>query len=892
MRRDTRRSSFKQPAGSNAGRALGRRLSVSLLLLLGGSCAAAPSVAGADAAPAVTVAPPVVTSASTADVTGTVNPQGDPTTTWQLQTSAEPACEFFLEGPTHELESEANSPVAVSEELTELAPSQHYCVRISATNSTGTETSETVEFETQPAPLSDVEPAFVAPRTDVAARLNGRVNPRGSAFTFHFEYSADGGNTWSVLPNHNHDAGERRQIIVSQELTGLSPGTTYSYRFIAENAVGPAPVGASLEFTTRTTAEVTDPACPNSAVRVAQHTTFLRECRGIELVNDPNKGNQNLASDPMLILVSGAKVSPAGDRALWMVLSGAPGAPNPTFNTFLAERGTDGWTSRAVAPSIGEETELGVAIAQPLAVTPDYSSFLLSGPGEVDVSLLRLRQGQPAELLKTYNTFNSGIGLDQTDDGSHALVVNPENRQLEDLGPQGAETVSIMPEGGVAPCGLEFEGQSFPGGGGPSGVARNWRPGYHAMNTDDASIVYFETQSADACGGPLGLYVRDRALARTTLIDPGAEGHGAFLIRSTPDGRHAYFTTYSQLDPVDGNLTADVYRWDLSSGDSHCLTCIVPNANVRELESPSPVLVSDDFSHIYFESENQLIPGKGTVGDGNLYAISDGEVRFVADPNIPLEEGEGALSRFRARLSADGESLVFRMRASATLTSDLIAPECAQVFSDSLGRCNEFYRYQEQGSEVECISCLTGGVTTSNTTEAFGASGDGSTVAFTSRGALLPRDVNKGADVYGWRDGRLSLLTDGTRNFARSRQGAPEPRGIDADGSNIFFSVQDPGRTGFELDGFSNLYDARIDGGFMPPGPALHCSEESCQGPLQAAPELQRAGSLTFIGPGNALRPPKRVRRAPCAKKRKKARLRCARKHRHAHGRKDAGRAK
>ncbi len=63
--------------------------------------------------------------------------------------------------------------------------------------------------------------------------------------------------------------------------------------------------------------------------------------------------------------------------------------------------------------------------------------------------------------------------------------------------------------------------------------------------------------------------------------------------------------------------------------------------------------------------------------------------------------------------------------------------------------------------------------------------------------------------------------------------------GIGADGRDVLFSLDDPGLTGFEQDGLANLYDARIGGGFAPPGPPAHCNEESCQGPLLAAPSLR-----------------------------------------------------
>jgi hypothetical protein len=156
-------------------------------------------------------------------------------------------------------------------------------------------------------------------------------------------------------------------------------------------------------------------------------------------------------------------------------------------------------------------------------------------------------------------------------------------------------------------------------------------------------------------------------------------------------------------------------------------------------------------------------------------------------------------------------------------------------------------------------------------------SGDGSTVAFATSAALLRSDINRSLDLYEWRNGILHLLSNGVDTFPVSLYGTPAVRSVSADGRDIFFSLVDPGRTGYERDGVANLYDARIGGGFPPPAPAAHCSEESCQGPLQAAPELDRAASAFLHGPGNQKQGFAR-RKARCAKKHGQAKKRCARK--------------
>ena len=73
----------------------------------------------AAAAPVLTIATPVALSGTTEEVKATVNPWEDFGTTWWLETSRDPAClSGFSSRSVHNLESEANSPVGVSEEIT------------------------------------------------------------------------------------------------------------------------------------------------------------------------------------------------------------------------------------------------------------------------------------------------------------------------------------------------------------------------------------------------------------------------------------------------------------------------------------------------------------------------------------------------------------------------------------------------------------------------------------------------------------------------------------------------------------------------------------------------------------------------------------------------------
>ncbi len=845
-------------------------------------------------APVVSINPPSSITTSSADVSGAVNPQQDFGTTWRLQLSTDPSCASgFADRPLHKLESEADTPTAVSEALTGLLPSQHYCVRIRAVNGGGTTTSETKEFETQTIVPDQVQTAFVAPRLDTSARLNGRVNPEGAKLTYRFEYSEDGGATWIPLAAREDTSEARKQILLAQELEGLAPNTAYNYRFVVEDDAGAAsPQGEAKTFITRTTAEVTSPqTCPNEDVRQKQHSDgYLGGCRGIELVNSPDKGNQHL---------SPLRMTEDGEKALWFVQSGAPGGTASAGNTFLAERTAGGWQSRNLVPPAAQQFGNGNLPYHMENATPDLGAFVFNaGNPTIAIAngktLIRIDRGQRQDVLASYENPVDGGRSEITDDGAHLLIVNPDTNQLEDIGnPQEAtETVSLMPPpgsplgvpvpgGSPSACGLKTTGESFVGeSSNREGAGNDWNPGYRMAEAGDASRVYFEVRPDVNCGAaPYGLYERNRETNATTPIDYGASGRHVEFIRATPDGRSAYFATFSQLDPADQNTGADVYRWDEGTGESSCLTCVVPNADIASFGSGRlmQVVVSADFSHVYFQSKAQLVPGQGEAGAINTYVLSGGEVRFVAGDGVGLL---GTSSEARTALSADGNVLVFRSvgvggLTAQNLTTDRLPDHCTNL--DGPAACLELYRYDDRDGSLECISCRHDGETTfsAEPTFQFGMSADGRTVAFITIGPLVARDVNQGLDVYEWRDGVVHLLSDGVGSSPVRGLGSPKVLGIDADGGNILFALTAPGLTGFEQDGLRNLYDARVGGGFPPPVPPAHCAEDSCQGPLQAGPALQGAASANESR-GNLVEAGKPRR---CAKKRGKARRRCIKRH-------------
>jgi DNA-binding beta-propeller fold protein YncE len=799
-------------------------------------------------------------TASSAQVGCTINPFGEETS-WWVETSTDPKCETgFAKLPSHVIPEGEAGTVKVQENLSGLLAAQHYCVRVNAEgpgNEPGHPTQTTKksflaekdEFKTLAIPPSDAGAAFAAPRTDTSARINARIDPNGEAdFSYRFEWSEDG-SSWNQLPIHSSSLHAREPVVVADELSELEPATTYHYRLgLAENEAGSAAsLGEEKAFTTRTSAEMT---LPPSALG--------KPGRGIELVNNPEKGTQNLnALGPG---AGGSPMSENGEEVFWSVSAGAPGAPNGTLNTFLAGRSGEGWKSQSIAPPASEQQGGGELAHAFIATTPDFRTYVLNVTRSAVLaqadppSFVRVRQGQSEEALAAY-TVQAPNGIYQTllelsDDGAHAIFPNNTTLQLEDIGTPGApEVLSILPEGKESECGLDPEGSSF-GDGKTFGGGFQHRAGYRWIATTDASRIYFEANANGECSGPLRLYERDREKGTTIEIDPGAGNQPPQFIRATPDGRGAYFLTSNKLDPADENKGPDIYRWDEEAGESSCLTCTV----AKDAEVSGSVMISGDFSHIYFESSQQLIEGLGKSGAVNLYVLRGGTLGFVG-----VVGGDVLSQGKRPALSTDGNALLLEAPASRALTADAVNAECPEPSSNKPGPCEELYRYEDAEGSLECLSCSQGTTTTHSTGTPAGTSGvhfqqsgDGRTDAFATQQALLPLDVNQDTDIYEWRGGTLRLITDGVSNFQTDFT-APQVLAIDEDGSDLLFALVPPGGslTGYEHDKLLNLYDARIGGGFPPPAPEVHCESDSCQGPLQAAPPAQDPNSLGFAGRGN-----------------------------------------
>jgi hypothetical protein len=205
---------------------------VRLAATAGALAAAALVGAGAAlaAAPSATTGPVSSVGATTATVSGSVNPNGT-STSWKVEYGTSTS---YGSSTASANAGSGTSSVAVSGSLSGLKPGTAYHYRVVATNSSGTAHGADGILTTSPAP--QVSTGGASSITSTSATLNGTVNPSGRATTWYFEY---GTSTSYGTRTPAKDAGSGTSPgSVSAAVTGLKSGATYHFRLVASSDAG------------------------------------------------------------------------------------------------------------------------------------------------------------------------------------------------------------------------------------------------------------------------------------------------------------------------------------------------------------------------------------------------------------------------------------------------------------------------------------------------------------------------------------------------------------------------------------------------------------------------------------------------------------------------------
>ncbi|HSS43378.1 MAG TPA: hypothetical protein VLK37_12610 [Solirubrobacterales bacterium] len=785
-----------------------------------------------------------------------------------------------------------------------------------------------------PAVYPGIEGPAVSNVTAHSVHLSAAVEPGDplpDESKAHFEYSADGGETWKPLPGvADQNLTEAGVVtVVEADLTGLFANFDYLVRFVASNRLAikrsdPVAVSTATIAPEVVTAKATDVSESSAVLNGTVNPSGLQTTYHFEYGLTDAYGSRVPAG------IEAAAGNGFEPRAFGRTIRGLD--PGTTYHFRIVAENEIGVSEGA------DETFTTV----PAAGTP-FRAYEQVTPAD--------KHGIAIEYNYGFFARADGNGMAYiTKGGGSGAPLNARSITF-----RGAEDWEPGPD--LDP----------PLGVNSNGIITQATLGLSPDFTK-AFVVSNEELTPDAAGGEAAnLYIFDIASGEYTLVGStpdfflalnfytGYGGGGQFLA-SAPD--MSWMVFYSQMPLIEGAAFNSLYRW--SEADGLEIVSILPGptetpATIFEIGAYSRVFspVSADGTKIYFQSvepepgvylrENgetkaisvSEVPGEPTgVRPALLIGTSeDGRYAFFAtnEPNVKLtsdapgeygdayryDASDGSLEYLGAALlgggsdpyhsglgiSRDGGTFYFRANDGLKVwrEGDLqaISPSGAGseysasspdgrylAFSGSESGANDarLYFYDAVTEELSCASCLPDGTPGEaslpnliNRTigehlpQSVTNSGQ---FFFTSSSRLVAADVNGVNDVYEFKSGKARLVTPGNAPFPATFADISE------DGRDVFFTTQQK-LVGRDNDQSVDIYDARIDGGLpaQSPPPPQECLRDDCKATPNAGPELPFGGSEALSGPGN-VNPPKH-KKCGKGKKGKKVngKVRCVKKH-------------
>ena len=812
---------------------------------------------------------------TTATLNGTIRPEG-------LQYDE---C-FFKWGPvTDPTENEApcvgstppdSSAHPVAAELTGLAEGTEYRFRLFA-KPHEEELQEGKEFGFKTAGAPSIPTLRASGATRDSLTLEAEVDPGGLATSVSFEWGPTAAYGGTV--SRSIEAGTE-PVRVSAPISGLAQASTYHFRVRASNDGGSAESEDELAETL--------------------NSCGLPEGRCLELASPRELGPLAAPGRSPGRGIASQAGSQAG-ALLYQADLGLPDATKGGAVTYLASRGTSGWSSAQLSPGITERVETSpftntsaiVAASADLScavitstqlLTEDPAAKLAAEAGAASLyrrnpdGSFTLISNRPPEGPNVTSTNISNeykvIGISQDCE----RVAFETRKQFSGVPGAGEWRLYEWDEGALANVGWVPDGSGEEVAEAAAGFVEGaFLSRYNAVSADATRVFFSAKRQAEKVAGEVGkpgTFARidgsetlDVSASETSTPDSGATFQGA-----TPDGRRAYFVANAGLTTPSSSEGRDLYECHILAGPECELRdlSVAPEgaAKAGALIAGGPpaslVGMADDGSRAYFIARGQLEAGEGpTLGENETansyslyeYAEESGEARYLATvtganaTSLTLAAGAGAT----ARASPDGRYLLFESSAKVTSYESGGAPEA--------------YLYDaEAGSEeaaITCVSCRQDGEASINAPgglsllqgPSLAIRGGEPLAFFRSRDALAAGATDGEWSLYEWSHGQVFKVA--TEKPGASTPGHPETLsliGANADATDLYFF--DSAALNWENpEGRNAAWDARIGGGFQePPAAPAPCdpsAEGSCQGPAAPAPSSPAAGSAGFSGEGN-----------------------------------------
>jgi hypothetical protein len=827
--------------------------------------------------------------------------------------------------------TEGSAPVPVDVGLSGLAPDTTYYYRLQARNEHGTnlgEESQDYEFTT-PGPGLESESASAV--SSSSAKLEATIAPHdapnrehdlqgstNSPTTYYFQYSKEPTEGCVAAPSAcvnvplapaSTGAGVAG-VEVEEDLSKLTPSTTYHYRVAAMNEALPKVVpgviptaepgvqivfyGPDRTFTTQ------GPGKPS----------VLPDGRVWELVSPVDK--HGAAIEP------GAQAAVGGNEFAFVT-----GTPSTSSTSGYDGNGNQVLSSR-VAPGVWSSVDIALSHSKPTGVfagvAHEYRFFSQNlglgfveslGPFSVPEGWHENQRGEWERVVEASPVPTERtpyLRHDTTCESSWSTCYEPllDEEDVTSKEPYGgnpkanegeANFVGATPDASHAVISSHvrltettIESKSGPwlyewsaGEPAPQRLSLvSVLPGIEVLHgarfediSTDGSLVFFTNT------GPVQseLHVRDVPKDETTRLDVTEGGSPTVGLLNfwgaSADGSRAFFTDNAQLREGAGGTGSDLYVCEIGGLVSGPLSCVlrdltpvpgVGRPGAHESAQVSRVLdVSRDGSYVYFVARGVQAEG-ATPGDDNLYVAHEQEGVWTTTFIASSPSGVG-LAR---AVSPGGRWLAFSSKASLT---GYDSRDVKTGLPDS-----EVFLYDAKAGsgKLVCVSCNPTGARPVGPSEVplpthadeTRSLFDGGRLFFDSGDALVPQDTNGNVDVYEFEPAGVGDCSPTGVTFHAGSGGCVGliSSGV-AFGRSVFLEASGTGGDAFfttaerlvpeDFDTAVDVYDAHACGTGSP-CPSPHETTEECRSATtcRAAPLPQPSlygapSSATFSGAGN-----------------------------------------
>ena len=629
----------------------------------------------------------------------------------------------------------------------------------------------------------------------------------------------------------------------------------------------------------------------------------LPDCRAYELITPENLGR----TQSLTFTQSADRAIPSSDGEHLALASVVPFEPDSHTSAGVGgtkavfSRTAEGWRMKSLVGEGMSADTLRASIFSPdLSQVAFESEIALNGHEEVPRTLEVGPVGGPYVSLATAIGVESLEGLGANNGTSsvpalsdvvfesndHTLLPpGPERKLAEVTLPEEAdlyeckvtasrcELVNVEGEGShlklINPCFATL-------GEGLGGTI-------NAISADGSKVFFTTRQSGEKCEEPGRLYMRvdGRETVEVSAFQgvPESRRHEVIYYGATANGSVVFFATATALTmnaPANGNK---LYVYDTEAPVGRRLTLITSEFTGSREPTSRHFVSSEDGSVVYVEAGNSAFVRWEKVAGTSTWRST-----FVAQASeTPTEEEP-------SQTTPDGEFFLFA--AGGSDIGDLEEREGVKGEPRGAGvpghGHNELYRYDNATRSVMCVSCGESVVPEKGTTleplkeysllepydrtpTLIEMSEDGRRVFFQTSAQLVAQDTNvdtsreeesagdlgQAADVYEWEadgteeePGVFCGVANGCTHLITAGEdvGPSIFLGASRDGRNLFFATAAqlaPQAT----PEFTNIYDARVDGGFPPPPPVPECL--ACQGVGSPPPLFNTPASVAFAGAGN-----------------------------------------